>query len=160
MVDVARKLLKRIKEKISYYTTPQRVRLWLLWGVLPTFATLVLLVFGDMWVGYTFIQAISNHFLDFCLTTFTLAVSIFSAAISHERNIEYNYRVAAIGAAAAWGIICLVIFCFLYYRNLLIEKGIEDMTPPLLVKMVHSFFIIIALLVIRTGIMLEKRTNS
>lgn len=149
---------KSIKKR--WHATPRRVKFWLVGGVLPTIAALALLVFGDMWVGYTLAQAASNHFLDFCLTTFTLAVSIFSSAVDIERQINRDKRMAVIGASVGLGFLCAIIFCFLYYRNLLIEKGIEDMTPPSLLCGAHVIFIIVALLVVRTGIMLEKETTS
>lgn len=152
---------RNLKDRWS--AIPRRVRFWLVGGVLPTFATLALLVFGDMWIGYKFTQALSNHFLDFCLSTFTLAVSIFSGAVDLDRQIDQKKRISVIGTSAGLGFFCVIIFCFLYYRKLLIDKqiqGIQEMTPSNLITFVHIIFIILAFGVIRTGIKLEKETAS
>lgn len=158
MCEKCKLLQKQIYSKIVFYTTPKRVRLWLIWGVAPTFVAILLLIFGDMWVGYTFIQATSRHILDFCLTIFTITVSVFSAAMDEERQIEQSKRFSSAKSSAVLGIFCAFIYAFLYYRKLVIEKGMDDYTPQPLLIFAHIAFIIIAWLVIRAGIMLEKAT--
>ena len=145
--------------KTQWTHMSKRSKNWLLWGVVPTLGTLILLVFGDMWVGYSPLQAISNHFLDFCLTMFTLSVSIFSAATDLNRKLEKDDRVMTIGASAGLSVLCIVIFCFFYYRDLLIERGFEDLTPPSILCIAQFLFVVFAFLIIHTGIVLENKTT-
>lgn len=149
---------KSLKER--WRTTPRRVKFWLLGGVLPTFVTLAVVVFCDMWVGYTLLQALSNHFLDFCLASFTLAVSIFGAALDLERQIEEDKRLFVIFASAFLWFLGSFLFLILYLRKIHIEKQMEDFTSRPLLVAVHVAVVIVAFLVIQTGIFLEQETNS
>lgn len=151
-------VIKSVQE--SWNTTPRRVKFWLLGGVFPTFITLAIAVFCDMWVGYTVLQALSNHFLDFCLAIFTLAVSIFSAALDYGRKINKNKRTAVIAKSVSLGLLCAFLFLSLYFRKLLIERQIGDLTPPYLLMIARIAIVFIAFFVIQTGIFLEKETNS
>lgn len=138
----------------------KKAKTWLLWGVSPALVLLIFLVGGDMWVGYSLIQAISNHFLDFSLTMITLAISIVSASVDLNRNITKNDQRNIIGASAGLAVLSIFIFCFFYYRELLLEKGFEDianLTPPSMLNVAHAALVIFAFFIIHTGIVLENK---
>lgn len=109
------------------YTKKEKISRWLNYGVAPCFFPVALAIIFDFIasnfsVRTTFIM-LSDHFLDIILVSFALAVSIYSSAADLERDIDPKERENYTFMAIVYGVISIIAFSVLYFRQETLPDG-------------------------------------
>lgn len=66
---------------VQLFKRSYHARRWIKLGVLPSYLPIILVILFDLRSGYTIINIINRHILDFLLIIFAIAVSVFSSAM-------------------------------------------------------------------------------
>lgn len=133
------------------YTQKERLKRWRNFGVIPAFIPTGLAVLFDFYLGYTFRQIVSRHFLEFVLIVFAISVSVFSTALDWERGLDGTSREHFILCSVILMLLSLVVYAFLY------ERG----TPrePWIPNLFRAGFVVAVIAIIRIGVRLERSST-
>lgn len=136
----------------EHYSNKVRASRWFFYTALPSIFTYMLACIYDLILGFTIIQSLEKHFLEFILMVFAIAISIFGSAMNIERKITPIMKEICVGLSVFCCFICLVFYGFLYYPS-----GNKDGN---VITIIHIVFIIIAFLIICLGIVFEIKTDK
>ena len=136
----------------EHYSNKVRACRWFFYTALPSLFTYVLTCIYDLILGFTFIQSLDKHFLEFILMVFAIAISIFGSAMNIERKITPAIKEIYVGLSILCCFICLVFYGFLYYPS--------DKKEAKVITIIHIIFIIIAILIIILGISFEIKSDK
>ncbi|MBD5525770.1 MAG: hypothetical protein HDR04_15395 [Lachnospiraceae bacterium] len=101
----------------EHYSNKVRAFRWFFYTALPSIFTYMLACIYDLILGFTIIQSLEKHFLEFILMVFAIAISIFGSAMNIERKITPLMKEIYVGLSVLCCFICLVFYGFLYYSN-------------------------------------------
>lgn len=99
----------------EHYSNKARAFRWFFYTALPSIFTYMLACIYDLILGFTMIQSLEKHFLEFILMVFAIAISIFGSAMNIERKITSLMKEIYVGLSVLCCFICLVFYGFLYY---------------------------------------------
>lgn len=128
------------------YTKEERAKRWVMYCVIPTFCAFFLAVGFDLYLGYSLISVIKNHYYDLFLTIFSILVSIFASAVDFSINILPKTREKYLYFSGGSALLIMAFYSFAYSRE-------EIFTLRLLISLVIVLFF--AILVIRMGYKFE-----
>lgn len=134
------------------YSNKVRASRWFFYTALPSIFTYMLACIYDLILGFTIIQSLEKHFLEFILMVFAIAISIFGSAMNIERKITPIMKEIYVGVSVFCCFICLVFYGFLYYPSGSKKENI--------ITILHIVFVIIALLIICLGIIFEIKADK
>lgn len=143
------------------YTDRERAWRWIFYTALPSVFTYVLACIYDFILGYTIIQSLSNHFLEFILMVFAISFSIYGSAANIERKIKKKTKEKFTGISVICCFACLVFYGFLYYLST-IESDDSKTTiiDPKAAIIIRILFVLLATIVIYAGFYFEANTKE
>lgn len=125
---------------------------WICYTALPSIFTYILACIYDLILGFTILQSISNHFLEFILMIFAISISIYSSAMNIERKVSSTIKEISAGISVICCFICLVFYGFLYHPSS--NNNLKA------VHIIQIVFAGIALLVICLGFVFELKSDD
>lgn len=97
-------------------------------------------------MGFRFIQALENHFLEFILMIFAISISIFGSAMNIEIKMPTTMKEMYVGISVLCCFICLIFYGYLYYPSNKNEN---------VITIIHIIFVIMAIFLIILGFLFE-----
>lgn len=143
------------------YTDRERAWRWIFYTALPSVFTYVLACIYDYILGYTLLQSLSNHFLEFILMVFAISFSIYGSAANIERKIKKKTKEIYTGLSVVCCFACLVFYGFLYYMSTIDSD--ESKTPIIdsnVALFIRVVFVILATIVIYAGFCFEAKAKE
>lgn len=134
------------------YSNLARALRWIFYTALPSIFTYILACIYDLILGFTILQSISNHFLEFILMIFAISTSIFGSAMNIERKVSSKIKEIIVGLSVLCCFICLVFYGFLYYPSEIRDKKV--------VHFMQIVFAIIALFIMCLGFIFELKFDD
>lgn len=145
-------LIKRGILKVKKaYTNIGRAWRWTYYTTFPSILTYVVACFYDLFLDYTFKQALARHFLEFILMVFAIAFSLYGLTQNKEINLISDSKEVYSNISTACCFLCFIFYGFFSHPS--------SKDKPIIMFILYIVFILFACVITGCGFRFELKTD-